>query len=104
VTRFAGRADTIPVQVADRFHVLWLDHTMDGTLEALPAGITIPRGTAIVFINATDLTPQFGEPSRESNAWRAGPIRPGEFEAQLFRSPGVYEIWWAGQRCLITVT
>lgn len=103
-TRFAGRTDTVAVQVADRFHVLWLDYADDRTLEPLPRAITIPRGTAIVFINATDLIANFGEPTRAADAWRAGPVGPGQFEAQTFRSPGVYEVWWGGKRCLITVT
>ena len=102
--RFAGRIDTLPVQVADRYRVLRLTETPSGTLHPLPSSVTVPRGTAIIFQNNTSYIGVFGEPNRETLAWSTGPVYPGRFEAQLFRSAGVFEVWWGGQRCLITVT
>jgi hypothetical protein len=103
--RFAGRTDTLPVQVAERYRVLRLHQSPSGTLFMEPAAVTIPRGTAIVFHNHSSLVATLGgEPSRQTHVWRAGPLKPGAFEAQVFRSPGVFEVWWAGHRCVITVT
>ena len=102
--RFAGRTDTLAVQVADRYRVLRLTQASNGRLQPLPAMVTIPRGTAIVFENHSNFAGVFGEPDRPALSWRAGPVNPGGAEAQLFRSPGVFEVWWAGERCLITVT
>ena len=102
--RFAGGTDTLHVQVADSYRVLRLTEAPDGRPVPLAPSITIPRGTAIIFQNNTALYPVFGEPERPTNRWRAGPVHPGTFEAQVFRSPGAYELWWAGARTLVLVT
>ena len=101
---FAGGTDTLDVQVADSYRVLRLSQASDGRPLPLPPSITIPRGTAIIFQNNTGSAALFGELERPTNQWRAGPVHPGTFEAQIFRSPGVYELWWSGARTLVIVT
>jgi len=100
VARVSGITDTLPVQVADAYRVLRLTTGPDGMPRALPLSVTIPRGTAIVFRNET----RFPEELVELNRWRVGPIPPGGSEAQLFGTPGVFDVRWAGQFSTITVT
>ena len=88
-----------PAADSTSYHVV-----ADGRPIPLPPSITIPRGTAVIFHNNTRLHALFGEPERPTNQWRAGPVHPGAFEAQVFRSPGVYELWWSGARTLVIVT
>ena len=102
--RFGGRTDTVVVQVADRYRVLHLSETPTGRLQPLPHSITIPRGTALIFRNLSAHTSLFGEPQRPTLSWSVGPLYPGSVEAQVFRSPGVFEVWWAGEVCRIIVT
>ena len=99
----AGGTDTLHVQVAERYRVLRLTQGPDGRPLPLPSTITIPRGTAIIFQNNTALHALFDEPPRP-NRWRAGMISPGSFEAQIFRAPGTYDLWWANARTSIIVT
>ena len=102
--RFEGRTDTVVVQVAERYRVLNLSETGNGRLQPLPQSVTIPRGTAIIFRNLSSHSTVFGEPQRPTLSWKTGPLSPGGIEAQLFRSPGVFEVWWAGELCRIIVT
>lgn len=102
--RFAGGADTLAVQVADSYRLLRLTESSDGQPLPLPPSVTVPRGTAIIIQNNTRFQALFGEQGRPTTSWRMGPVAPARTEAQVFRSPGVYELWWIGQRCLVIVT
>ncbi len=99
VARISGVTDTLPVQVADAYRVLRLTTGSDRMPRPL-ASVTIPRGTAIIFRNETPLP----EVLVELNRWRVGPIPPGGSEAQLFGTPGVFLVRWAGRFSTITVT
>ena len=104
VVRFAGRTDTLPVQVTDRYRVLRLTEFSNKVPRPLPFSITIPRGTAVIFRNETSSPATVTETLPDAPAWRSGAIPPGGYEAQLFNTPGVFEAHWRGELCRINVT
>ena len=102
--RVGQRADTVPVQVADRYRVIRFALAPNGAPRPLPATTTIPAGAAIIFRNETPFEIQLGDASTPSLSWHIGPIQPGGRQAQRFATPGTLELIWAGQPSYIIVT
>ncbi len=107
VVTFAGRSDTLTVQVADAYRVVRLSMSVNllpgGDAGPPPAPITIPAGAAIIFRNETAL-PVLFEGATAGAEWRVGVIPPGSHEAQRFDTPGRFDFSWANQRSTIIVT
>ena len=103
LVRFAGRVDTLPVQVTDTYRVLRFSISSTGFPRRLPDTVVIPRGTAIIFRNDTAVPVEVGDADGDPT-WHVGPIPPGGRQAQLFATPGEYVLFWAGELCHIIVT
>lgn len=100
---FAGRVDTLPVQVADTYRVVRLTLGPAGNPRPLSSAITIPAGAAIIFRNDTPFMAGIISASVD-RMWQVSPILPGGMQAQRFDTPGEYPFYWGDARATITVT
>ena len=126
VIEFLDTADTVAVQVTDRYAVMRLKETASAaTFYTLPDTVRIPVGAAVIFQNETrgfvdfegidgviDPAQQSGQGQpfvdgvRQTGArqWAVGPIPPNGREAQRFGGAGTFEFWWAGSPRTVIVT